>query len=130
MLSHRCLRYGPAVTIRAASLLAVVVLVASGCGSTDDEVAADPASPSAGPTLSTTDQAYLDDARPFAASVGDPDSDQGRDALLAIGHDWCAWRQSAGYGSISDDDFFGELLIDPPDGEGLRKAAEEHLCPV
>lgn len=121
------MRYGPAVTIRAASLLAVVVLVASGCGSTDDEGAVDP---SAGSTLSATEQAFLDDARPFASSVGDPDSDAGRGELIAIGRDWCTWRHSAGYGSISDEEFFGELLIDPPDGEGLRKAAEKHLCPA
>jgi len=121
------LRYGPAVTIRAASLVTAVALVASGCGSESDEVAADP---SAGSTLSAPEQAYLDDARPFASSVGDPDSDEGRDQLIAIGQDWCRWRHSASYGSISDEDFFGELLIDPPDGEGLRKAAEKHLCPA
>jgi len=50
--------------------------------------------------------------------------------LPAIGHDWCRWRRSASYGSIPDEDFFGELLIDPPDGERLRKAAEKHLCPA
>lgn len=124
---RRGVRYGPAVTVRAASLLAVVVLVASGCGSPNDEVGVDP---SAGSTLSAPEQAFLDDARPFASSVGDPDSDAGRDELIAIGHDWCTWRQSTGYGSVSDDEFFGELLIDPPDGEGLRKAAEKHLCPA
>ena len=123
----RCLRYGPAVTIRSASLLAVVLLVVAACGSANENVAADP---SAGSTLSAQEQAYLDDARPFASSVGDPDVTEGRDQLIAIAHDWCRWRHSAGYDSISADDFFGELLIDPTDGEGIRKAAEKQLCPA
>jgi hypothetical protein len=76
----------------------------------------------------SAEAAYLKEARHWSGSV--EGSDQGKDkTLLAIGRDWCRWRNSPSFGDISEDQFFDEILVDPSDGAGIRRAAEEHLCP-
>lgn len=101
---------------RVATLIAACAFTFSACG---EEAGSDP---------SSAEVAYLEEARDWSGSV--EGSDQGKDAtLLAIGRDWCQWRNSASFGAISEEQFFGEILVDPSDGAGIRRAAEAHLCP-
>lgn len=106
------------------------VLALAACGSGGQDVAEDPVtpSPSASAAFSSQESAYLKESRRWASSIEEPDSLAGKESLLAIGRDWCRWRQSPDFGSISADQFFGEVLIDARDGRGIREAAEKHLC--
>lgn len=87
------------------------------------------ASPTAD-TFSPEETAYLEEAQPWASSIEEPASTEGQEKLIALGQDWCRWRRSPRYGSISDEQFFGEVLIDARDGQGIAAAAEKHLCPA
>lgn len=93
-------------------------------------MAEDPAavSPSASAAFSSQESAYLKEAHRWASSIEEPDSLAAKESLLAIGQDWCRWRQSPDFGSMSADQFFGEVLIGARDGRGIRKAAEKHFC--
>ena len=107
------------------------VLAVAGCG-TDDNTTSDSGtpSPSARASSSPQDMAFLEEALPFGSAI-EPRKDVGReDLLLAIGRDWCEWRQSPDYGTVSVEQFFGELLINAADGKGIQEAAELHLCPA
>jgi hypothetical protein len=80
------------------------------------------------PTFSPKQMAYLEDARHVSQSI--ELGEAGRDAtLLAIGKDWCRWRQSPDFGGLPERQFFDEIDIGARDGAGIRRAAESHLCP-
>lgn len=116
---------------RITALLATsAVLVLGACGTdrgtgTDDVARS---SPSVAATSSPQVKAYLEAARPWSSSIEPSESATRGRLLLAVGRDWCRWRRSAEFGSISDEQFFGELLIGARDGTGIKKAAERHLC--
>jgi hypothetical protein len=106
------------VTRMAAPVIVVCAFTISACGD------------QAGPEISPSrEAAYLKAARDWSGSV--EGSDRGKDAtLLAIGRDWCRWRNSPGFDDISEAQFFEEILVDPSDGAGISRAAEAHLCPA
>ena len=107
-----------------ATLIVACAFTLTACG---DEAGPEP-SPQAEISPSS-EAAYLKEARGWSGSV--EGSDEGEDeTLLAIGRDWCQWRNSPSFGDISEGQFFDEILVDPSDGAGIRRAAEAHLCPA